>query len=342
MSDVVEEVDQEPEQESSIIPPGEQLKRARENKNLEQLDIAKELKLDLRFVDALEDGRLDDLPQPVYTAGYIRAYSKLVGLAPDDIVAEYTSHQKSSIKNSTKEKEHIPSHYGHVQTTLPKSFSVGHGQSDEKKKFHFLISVLVIVVLIAIGWQINTKKTESIVPDTPNADVIEKEPAADGQSKTGESAAQGSAGEGSVESDKPDSETIKLPLPAIESKPDDDGIDQTVGAEKYTKELLENASEVTKISIHYSEDSWVDIRDATGKAIIRRLGVAGDSNTVSGVAPFEVLLGYSPGVSIEYDGKPYDMSAYNKRRVARFVLNGGQNKSIENGIDDNALADNQD
>jgi hypothetical protein len=111
-----------------------------------------------------------------------------------------------------------------------------------------------------------------------------------------------------------------------------------VSAEKYTKELLENAEKVSRISIHYAEDSWVDIRDATGKAIIRRLGVAGDSNIVSGVAPFEVLLGYSPGVSIEYNGKPYDMSAYNKQRVARFVLNGGRESGASGAIGSGATA----
>ena len=47
----------------------------------------------------------------------------------------------------------------------------------------------------------------------------------------------------------------------------------------------------------------MDIRDSTGKRLIRDLGAKGDKRRVSGVAPFQVLLGYGPGVKIEYDGK---------------------------------------
>ena len=64
----------------------------------------------------------------------------------------------------------------------------------------------------------------------------------------------------------------------------------------------------------------MDIRDATGKPLIRRLGTAGGSNKVTGTPPFEVLLGYSPGVTIEYNGQRLDLSGYRKSVVARFTL----------------------
>jgi cytoskeleton protein RodZ len=64
----------------------------------------------------------------------------------------------------------------------------------------------------------------------------------------------------------------------------------------------------------------VDIRDATGKALIRRLGKAGNSQTVEGVPPFNVVLGYTPGVKLEYNGEPYDLASHHRGPVARFVL----------------------
>jgi hypothetical protein len=81
---------------------------------------------------------------------------------------------------------------------------------------------------------------------------------------------------------------------------------------------------MANISLRYSEDSWIDIRDATGKPLMRRLGKAGGGNTVTGVPPFEILLGFSPGVSIEYNGEPYDISSIQVRPVARFRLEGGK------------------
>lgn len=330
MSNVVEDDAKElTEEQAPTVTPGQKLQRARRNRNLEQSDIAKELKLDLRFVQALEEGRFKDLPQPVYTAGYVRAYSKLVGLKPDDIVSEYLEQQKASVKTGSKkkEKEHIPSHYRHVQTDLPKSFSVGHSQSSDKRKFNILISVLAVVVVFAIVWQVSNRSSES-TPSAVPADSNVSPPANGapaGQEKES-SPAENSGADGTTEQ-----KTIDLPLPKLDPQSLGDNLQKSseqtaepanVVTEEagIAKELVDNAEKLTELSIRYNKNSWVDIRDATGKAIIRKLGLAGDSSTVSGIAPFEVLLGYSPGVSIELDGKPFDMSPYSKQRVVRFVM----------------------
>lgn len=339
MSNVVEDdVKDTKEENTSTVLPGQKLKRARENRNLGQEDIAKELKLDLRFVKALEEGRFNELPQPVYTAGYVRAYSKLVGLLPDEIVSEYSAYQKASVKTNTKsdqEKEPIPSHYRAVQTDLPKSFSIGHSQSDDKRKLNLLVSILAIVVVFAIIWHLSNKST-----DEPLLDSMIQGGAQEGVTSGSESS--------DAEGDKKVID-LQLPKPAPNAGGEESAgekeqiqseqkveLNQQIDTEdkKIAGELAQNAENLTELSIHYSENSWVDIRDATGKAIIRKLGIAGRSNTVSGIAPFEVLLGYSPGVSIEYDGKPYDLSDYNDQRVARFVLNndGGVEKMRSHSI----------
>jgi cytoskeleton protein RodZ len=77
---------------------------------------------------------------------------------------------------------------------------------------------------------------------------------------------------------------------------------------------------ITDLTLTFNRNSWVDIRDATGKHIIRRLGIAGNTQKVSGQAPFQVLLGYGHGVTIQYNGNEVDFSAFQGDRVARFTL----------------------
>jgi cytoskeleton protein RodZ len=48
------------------------------------------------------------------------------------------------------------------------------------------------------------------------------------------------------------------------------------------------------------------------------LMVPGDERTLDGVPPFEVLLGYAPGVIVEYNGKRVDHSSYTRQDMARF------------------------
>ena len=76
----------------------------------------------------------------------------------------------------------------------------------------------------------------------------------------------------------------------------------------------------TDLTLTFNRNSWVDIRDSTGKHLIRKLGIAGNTQKVTGVAPFQVLLGYGHGVTIEYNGNQVDFSAFQGDRVARFTL----------------------
>jgi hypothetical protein len=75
------------------------------------------------------------------------------------------------------------------------------------------------------------------------------------------------------------------------------------------------------IEVRFTADSWVEVRDATGRRLIRSLGLAGATKEVKGVAPFQVLIGYGPGVELDYNGEPFDFSKYQGRQeVARFTL----------------------
>lgn len=317
MSDVAE-VQESKTAESVEVPPKvapwERLRQAREEHEMAQADIAKELKLDLRFVKALEVGELDQLPQPVYTAGYIRAYAKLVGLPPDEIVGDYASQESTAMPEIVQAQEKIPARYRHVDSVLPKSFSVSHGV--ENKPMRMLIIVLAVAVVLAIAWQVytNMQVSDSVQSlDTSVDTTMLAEPGS--EDVPAEQATD----------DSTEKTVVKLALPG-QSASETDATGSTAPGTKngITAKLQENGQKMVSISLHYSEDSWIDIRDATGAPLIRRLGKAGSSHTVKGVAPFEVLLGYSPGVSIEYNGEPYDLSSIQTRPVARFLMDGGK------------------
>ncbi|NIR61600.1 MAG: DUF4115 domain-containing protein [Gammaproteobacteria bacterium] len=72
------------------------------------------------------------------------------------------------------------------------------------------------------------------------------------------------------------------------------------------------------LRLRFSGESWVEIEDARGERIMYDLGRAGSTRRVVGHAPFEVLLGNPPAVSIALDGEPVDLTRYDvPNRVAR-------------------------
>lgn len=49
-------------------------------------DVAHELRIRQPYLEAIEDGRLDDLPGPAYATGFLRAYSEFLGLNGDTVI----------------------------------------------------------------------------------------------------------------------------------------------------------------------------------------------------------------------------------------------------------------
>lgn len=66
------------------------LERKRKEAGLTREDVASYLHLSLKVVAALEENRFDDLPEPAYTKGYIRAYARLLRLDAQPYVDAYS------------------------------------------------------------------------------------------------------------------------------------------------------------------------------------------------------------------------------------------------------------
>jgi cytoskeleton protein RodZ len=82
----------------------------------------------------------------------------------------------------------------------------------------------------------------------------------------------------------------------------------------------------SRLVLRYSFDSWTEVRDADDRQLVYGLIKAGRDIEVDGPAPFEVFLGYGPGVSIEYNGEEFEHQPYTRRDsyVARFVVDDPQ------------------
>ncbi len=59
--------------------------------NRELSDVANALRIRQVYLQAIEDGRFDDLPGPTYAAGFVRAYADYLGLELDEVMRRYRS-----------------------------------------------------------------------------------------------------------------------------------------------------------------------------------------------------------------------------------------------------------
>lgn len=68
---------------------GQKLKAARESQGLTLAEIYQRTKIPVNHLQAIDDGNMEDLPEPVYVSGFIRRYADCVGLSGQLLADEY-------------------------------------------------------------------------------------------------------------------------------------------------------------------------------------------------------------------------------------------------------------
>lgn len=70
---------------------GEQLATIREQKGFSIDFVANKLHLRSRIIELIENSDFSLLPEPVFVKGYLRAYSKLLGISPDPFISVFNA-----------------------------------------------------------------------------------------------------------------------------------------------------------------------------------------------------------------------------------------------------------
>lgn len=69
-----------------------------------------------------------------------------------------------------------------------------------------------------------------------------------------------------------------------------------------------------------SGESWVSVRDATGKALFNRLLDAGETARISGEKPLSATIGRKDAVTVLVHGEPFDHRSVSNSSVSRFKV----------------------
>ncbi len=67
-------------------------------------------------------------------------------------------------------------------------------------------------------------------------------------------------------------------------------------------------------------ESWIEVVDGRGKALISRRFNAGESGEAIGRAPFSIVVGNAPQVKMTYNGNEFDLKPHTRIAVARVTL----------------------
>ena len=73
---------------------GDLLKRQRETRRMSLSEVSRVTRIPLPTLEAIVEGRYDELPGEVFVRGFLRSYARAVGVVPDDVLARYSASRR--------------------------------------------------------------------------------------------------------------------------------------------------------------------------------------------------------------------------------------------------------
>jgi len=301
---------------------GHLLREAREDKELSQKEVARDLHLTSRVINAIEEGDFTLIPSAVFARGYIRSYARHLGLDGQELVAQFD------------EVYGAPDHASKPMQGMRK---VGQ-QSKPSDLWVKLVSFLFVAGLIVVSvmwWQsqnggLTLSSLASVTVETTEGDTVvevldDEVDSLDLSSMTANSSDVGAVLEKSsvsevivttpaqtTESAQVEAQAEALVEPATEEPVAEQAA--VIGTETL-------AADQAQLLMVFGKDCWVEITDGQGKMILSDLYSAGSRIEQVVTAPIQILLGRSSAVTqFTFDGRAIDLKPHTRKDIARLTL----------------------
>jgi cytoskeletal protein RodZ len=85
--------------------PGTRLKAERESQNLSLKQVSESTKIRVHLLGAIEEDQYELISSPVYVKGFLEAYSRCLGLDPNDVVLQYQKYLEHMALSKRPESE---------------------------------------------------------------------------------------------------------------------------------------------------------------------------------------------------------------------------------------------
>ena len=277
------------EQTEDWTSAGKVLAEARERLGLSVVEVARQLRLSPRQIEALEADDPTGLPGKTFLRGFLRNYAKLLQLDPEPLLAlsQPEPPQAQSIEVPTSRIE-----FGGKRRLVP--------FGDHANKPRVMYAAIIGVAVLVLSWGMYELFQRQLSPhDAPVKSADETSmmlslPQAEAPVQTAPATNQAA-----------EPSPTPAPVPAATPVPTVPPMAEVGGQ---------------RLQLVFDGDSWVEVKDKSGKVIFYQMNLKGSQQSVRGNPPFSLVIGNAAHVRLTYNDKPIDLKPHIKVDVARFTI----------------------
>ena len=296
---------------AQVSSAGATLAQERARQNIEVGDVCARLRISLGQVRALESDEYAKLPGATFIRGIIRSYAKLLQIDPQPLLSAY---ERSVTLSGTANIE-VPTH--NIR------FTPGTNGQPKMMRIGLLVLALLVIGGGALLWYTQPNLAVlALIPKVATAPAASDRPAPQAlpapEMQTDAAAVTPPAGgsdalPGSSVASAVGTTSAASALPAVAAG-------QETAAPSRVSEPVAATVREAPIRFAFGQDSWVEVRDRSGKIIYSQINQKGGEADVNGQPPFKIVIGNAAGVRLTYKGKSVDLAPRTKVNIARLTL----------------------
>lgn len=288
--------------------PGAQLKAYREARGWTIEQVASQLNLAPRQIQAIERDDYAALPGMPIARGFIRAYAKLLKVDATPLLANMANQTAATDESAALGRATLSTPFSEASLPL---------MSERSTRGKYIAGVLIVVLLFVVIWAMQQAGILSGLSRSLSPEVKESPTApSDSTSNAPESAPVKSGDMADPETvssvNAPDSAASEatastaMPVSPSAALPDANAIKED-GAAPGKNTLVLKAR----------EDSWIEIKNSSNRTVFAQLVKAGASETFEVKEPLSLVIGNASGVDATLRGSPLELKASARSNVAR-------------------------
>ena len=325
------------EQSSDALTAGDILQQERQRLGLNEKEVADQLHITMHYVKALESNSYEKLPGAVFAKGYLKSYALLLGLDVEDLMSRYDEFTHQQNAESAQERRLLIALdkkdrnkplvivsliifvTGFLVLWLANSYFSEESVSDVPASVEGAQNIRPALsqvnesqvttppqLTLEVETEENSAPTDqsTITPSLEELSVIASEPLVEVDLDSNVDSSSAVISETSGSEGSPSLEDLASALQALR-------VEQAAGAKASSQPRVITIEAIGSdlLRISFIGESWIEVNDSESRQIYRDIREAGDVLEITGSAPFNILLGDAPFISMSLNGDEIDLSA---------------------------------